>query len=259
MFFKKKKEEPIFLDCYTASEFAYNYAKIDYSHKYFPEWWKAEVKFNEDGGQTIKNCTAFVDYYSKGIVIPLWGEVEINVNPIGSEGDIYTWKSSNMDFNLHEGSHSQNQWSGFANKNKTNIKFISPWLFKTREMAYFTWTQPTWSQPETFNGLTALPGVMQYKSQMITNINYVVEQNEKTQNFNFQPLTPMAILHPMTERKIEIRCHFISKEKYKTMTYISGSMLFGHDEAIKYGKRDFHINREKFWKKTDEINKCPFE
>ncbi len=257
MFFKSKKEKPIFLDCYTSSHFAYNNAKIDYSHKYIPEWWKNESKFNKKNDATIKYCKGFIDYYAKGIVIPLWGEVEINVNPINFGNNFYGWTASNEDFDLHSGSHEQEQWSGFAQKNRQNIKFLSPWAIKTRELIYFTFTQPTWSQSDTLNGLTLLPGVMQFKTQTATHMNYMVEQNEKVQNFNIQPLTPMAILHPMTDRKIEIRHHLVDKDKFKAIRSSGAGMNFVKN--IFDGSRDFYVKRERFWKKADEINKCPFQ
>ena len=262
MFFKKKKEEPIFLDCYTYSHYAYNYAKIDYAHKYYPDWWKDEKNTTQNGPKlnTIRKCRAFVDYYSKGIVIPLWGEVEINVNPIGFEGPVYTWKSSNIDFDLHSSSHSVEQWKGFSNKNRANIKFTSPWIFKTKYLIYFTWNQPTWNQSDTLNGLTALPAVTQFKTQPATHINYIVEQNQKEQKFNLQPLTPIIMMHPMTERKVEIRHHLVDKEKFELLNYRGGGMILESSEAeIMENPRKFYAKREKFWDKADELNKCPFE
>lgn len=269
MFFNKKKEEPVFLDCYTYSHHAYNYAKIDYAHKYIPQWWKDEKNTTQNGPkmQTIKKCRAFIDYYFKGIVIPLWGEVDITVNKKPKKEDLhapaYTWVSSNLDFDLHSHCHSVEQWKGFSNGNngnRVNIKFKSPWVFKTKDLIYFTWNQPTWNQSDTLNGFTALPAVTQFKTQPATHINYIVEQNQKEQKFNLQPLTPIIMMHPMTERKVQIRHHLVDKEKFQLLSERGGGMILGSsDDEINKDPRKFYAQRKRFWDKSDELNKCPFE
>ena len=258
-FFRREKEEPIYLDCYTASHFAYNFAKIDHAQKYFPDWWLKENKVTPNGVSTIKHCSAFIDSYTKGIVLPLWGEVEIIVNALGDETP-YTWRSSNEDFDLHSNCHSKAQWSGFGNDNLYNIKFVSPWVFKTNDLVYFAWSQPTWSQPDTFNSLTGLPGVVQYKTQSFTAINYVVEQKEESQTINLPSLTPMAILHPMTEREVVIRTHLVDENKMRKLLRRGGGMLLNstNDHALDRKTR-LKTRKKKFWDKADKINKGPFK
>ena len=260
IFKRKAEEEPIYLDCYTTSHYAYNHAKIDYSRRYFPEWFKEMAENVPVLGGTIKHCTAFRDYYAKGIVIPLWGEVEITVHPIDNEGGAFTWASSNPDFDLHTQCHSKSQWEGFGSKNLHNVKFVSPWAFKTREFVNFTWGQPTWSQPDTFNGLIGLPAVIDFKNQSFTAINYVVEQKKEEQSLNLQPLTPMVMLHPMTDRRVEIRNHLVSVEKIGQISQRGAGMLLNSDTGQEHDKSlRLHSRKRKFWDKADELNKCPFE
>lgn len=257
----KRKEEPIYLDCYTHSHYAYNHAKIDYGRRYFPEWWKDEKGTSSDGVKSIKHCRAFMDFYSKGIVMPLWGEVEIIVHPLGHKGDIYTWRASNKDFDLHSGNHAKFQWSGFGNENLFNIKFMSPWYFKTKELVHFVWSQPTWSLPNTFNGLINLPGVIEYKTQQATPINFVLEQKEEEQKFNLSPLTPIVMQHAMTERPIEIRHHLVSEETFMHLQQRAGGMLLDsdHKNILNPEEKGLYKKKQEFWQKADEVNKCPFE
>jgi len=257
----KRKEEPLYLDCYTDSHYAYNYAKIDYGSSYFPEWWKAEKGVSSGGTKSIKHCRAFMDFYSKGIVIPLWGEVEIVVNPLGYKGDIYRWRSSNRDFDLHSTNHAKFQWSGFGSDNLFNVKFKSPWLFKMKELVHFAWTQPTWSHPNTFNSLINLPGVVEYKTQQSTPINFVVEQKEEEQKFNLPPLTPIVVHHAMTERPIKIRNHLVSKKTFTHLNQRSGGMLLdvSHQNALNPREKGMYKRKQEFWEKADELNKCPFK
>ena len=256
----KRKEEPIYLDCYTHSHYAYNHAKINYAKNYIPDWFKKEPLTNKDGIATIKRCPAFASFYAKGIVMPLWGEVEITVNPLGSDKPAYEWLSSNEDFDLHSHSHSKKQWSNFGNDSLQNIKFISPWSFKMREEVNFVWSQPTWSNPDTFNSLTILPAVVQFKTQTATEINFVIQQKEIEQKIKLPALTPLVMLHPMTERKIKIRHHLVDYDKFYKINRRSGGMVLASiaEDAIKRTAKRF-LETEKFWKKADELNKCPFE
>ena len=264
IFKRKTEEEPIYLDCYTYSHYAYNHAKIDYSRKYFPEWFKTLNKNALPSDATMKNCEAFTDYYSKGIVIPLWGELDVTVHALKETDDentpIFSWQSSNEDFDLHSTFHSQDQFAGFGTSNTHNLKMKSPWGFKTTEPIHFVWGQPTWSQPKTFHDVTGLPAVIQFKSQAYTNINYMFEQKTEEQKFNFQPLTPIAMMHPMTERRVEIRNHLVSLDKYQKIIRRGGGMLLNAenlaDESFSIAKQ--HSRKRKFWEKADELNKCPF-
>ncbi len=261
-FLRRKKEEPIYLDCYTASRYAYNQAKVDYARKYVPEWWKSHPTLVEGNG-TIKHCVAFTNYYAKGIVIPLWGEVEIDVFPLGHEddaGNLYHWRSSNKDFDLHTGNHPKRQWGGFGGDNLLNIKIMSPWAFKTRDLVHFAWSQPTWSQPETFNTFTALPGVVEFKTQTSTHINYVVEMKSEAQTFKIPPLTPVVMLHPLTERSVELRHHLVDFDTMNQITHRAGGMVLGtSDEDVLRNPKGFRAKKAAFWGKADELNKCPFE
>lgn len=264
-FLRRKKEEPVYLDCYTASHFAYNYAKVNNASKFIPEWFKRTdrktSRFDDgDNVPSIKSCPAFLDYYSKGIVIPLWGEVEIDVHPIGHEGPVYEWRSSNQDFELSANSHFPEQYDKFGGSNLYNVKFTSPWYLKTRELVHFAFSTPVWSQPDTFRGLTGLPGVIQFKHQTATHINYMLEQTEETQKFNFQPLTPMAILHPLTEREVVLRHHLLEGDKIKTVASAGGGMLLNMFQRDLFSNpAKLHARKTAFFQKADELNKCPFK
>ena len=260
-FLRKKKEEPLILDCYTHSHYAYNYAKIDYGRKYLPEWWKAEKGTSSDGIKTIKHCRAFMDFYSKGIVMPLWGEVEITVNPLGHKGDIYTWRASNKDFDLHSSNHAKFQWSGFGNENLFNIKFMSPWFLKMKELVYFSWSQPTWSNPSTFNGLINLPAVLEYKTQQATPINFILEQKKEEQKFKLPSLMPIVMQHPMTERPIELRHHLVSEDTFMHLQQRCGGMLLDseHENVLNPKEKGFYKRKEEFWEKADKLSKYPFK
>ena len=273
MFFnrKKDKDEPIILDCYTNSTYAYNHAKINHARHYIPDWWRKtkhmldEQTPDGEGIPTVKMCPAIRDYYLKGIVMPLWGELEITLLPydISETAPSYTWRSSNLDFDTN-GSHNRSQFKGFAGRDGVNLKLSVPWFFKCREFVHFTSTQPVWSQPEIVDELTLLPGVVDFKNQHALQLNYFFRQRDIERQVTIAPLTPMVILHPMSERPIELRTHYIdSKAEWRAWgsnPQRSGMFLDipnGGAEGFRKLKK-YYKKRNKFWEKRDKIDKTPF-
>ena len=242
----RKSNDDIILDCYTYNPHAYNFAKINHGHHYIPEWWKSTPPIVEKH-PTIKNCPAFIEYYKKGIVIPMWCELEVQIQP---KGDVlFTWKSSQKDFYIDE--HRQDQFEGFAKKDGHNLKIISPWLIKCKENINFTFTQPIWNQRDTMFNFMLTPGVVSFKYQMDCNLNYFFQQKDTQQVINIKTLTPMVIMHPISERKVKLRHHYIKKEgdeKSFLQRPISGMLFDDYPNPIPTKTRD------KLWKEIDETD-----
>ena len=115
------------MDCYTHSTYAYNHAKISFGKDYIPDWWKnTPQKCPVSGKSTIKNCRAFSEYHNSGIVVPLWGELEIEISSI--KENTYKWEFSNKDIDVQQ--HLTDQWDGFSQGKRHNFKLISPWVMK---------------------------------------------------------------------------------------------------------------------------------
>jgi hypothetical protein len=65
--FKKPK---LVIDCFTDRPGVFNFSKIDYAHKFYPEWWKQTPKsFIENIYEmsTIKKCRGIIDTYKQGL------------------------------------------------------------------------------------------------------------------------------------------------------------------------------------------------
>ena len=220
---KRKKDDDIILDCYTYNPYAYNFAKINYGHHYIPEWWKNTPKVVEKNA-TIKNCPAFVEYYKKGIVLPMWCEVELQIKLKGD--GLYTWKSAQKVFSILH--HEQEQFEGFTKEDGHNLKIMSPWFIKCKEEIDFTFTQPIWNQRDTMFNLILTPGIISFKSQMYSNLNYFFQQKDTQQDINIQPLTPMVIMHPMSERKVKLRHHLLTskdRDGFETLGHHTNGVL----------------------------------
>jgi hypothetical protein len=263
-FFFKKKE--IVLDCFTHVPYAYDYAKIDSSLNYIPEWFKntPKVEKDENGNQipelvTIKNCVAFIELYKKGIVIPSWFSMDLKINTdSNTEKQPVEWEASN-DMVHTRNSHHPDQFKRYAGPHGGNVKISSPWAFKTQEEIYFTWTQPTWSLRNFTGSLTLLPAVVNYKYNHSTEINYFVEEKPQVQELTIPPLTPLVMLHPMTERTVVIKNHLVTLDEFNRIHGVH-RMFFhrgGKDSMGLYQAKKKIIERVE--SQNEQTNsKCPY-
>jgi hypothetical protein len=220
-FFKKQK---MVLDCFTYLPYVYDFAKIDYAVKFIPEWWKQTPRLVEGKNKpTIKSCPGFVDFYKKGIAIPSWFELEITVFEKDNK-NFYSWESSNKDVHT-DNSHEVCQFDKFAGINGQNLKITSPWAFKTKENISFVWSQPTWNLRNLLCNFTLLPANIEFKYQHGTHINYLILNNETEKTFNIPALTPLAMLHGLTEKEIKIKNHLVDENTWKRFFGIENLIL----------------------------------
>ena len=249
----RKKNDDIILDCYTYNPYVYNFAKINYGYHFLPEWWKKTPRGQGSSVGTIKNCPAIVEYYKKSIVIPMWCEFEMVIEPKGGE-DSFTWRSAQKDFRIEH--HPQDQFQGFAKQDGHNVKIISPWFIKCKENIDFTFTQPVWSQRDNIFNLVLMPGVINYKHQMQSNFNFFFQQTDAEQVIHIEPLTPIAILHPMSERKIKLKHHLLTStdenETRGSLAHGTNGLFFCPYEYS--GIRGTSKKKKNIFKKIDEID-----
>ena len=258
MFFRRKKDDDIIVDCYTHNEFAYNFAKINYGYHYIPEWWKktsqfvqpsdtSQYHYSDAKEMTNRNCPGFVQYYKKSIVLPMWCEMLIQITRKG-EDNLFHWESSNKcDVQFHP----QFQFEKFSRQEGFSLKIMSPWYLKCKENIDFAYSQPVWSQRDLLFNLILLPGILNFKNQMATHLNYFFERGDAPKEVRIQPRTPMLMLHPLSERKVKLRHHYIKKEgdeKSFLQRPISGMLFDDYPNPIPTKKRD------KLWKEIDETD-----
>lgn len=246
-FLKPKK---IVLDCFTYVSYAYDYAKIESAIKFIPKWWKDTPGINtEINKATIKHCQGLIELYKRGIVLPAWFSMNINILEAGNP-DIFIWESSNSNVDINN-CHPQGQFNGFAGADGINIKLSSPWALKTKEEIYFSWSEPTWSIRNLITNISVLPGVVNYKYQHATDINLFATLKDGTkQQVIIEPLTPLAILHPLTEKEIIIKNHLVSKDEWYRL-HGANRLFFARNpqDSIKLYKSKKNL--------IDEIG-CPF-
>jgi hypothetical protein len=103
--------------------------------------------------------------------------------------------------------------------------------------------------------LTILPATVNYKFQHATEINFFIVNQLQSKKINISPLTPLAILHPLTERKIKIKNHLVSKEEWLRIFGVD-RFLFrrNSDDAVK-----FYNRKKKLQTSIEEKSSCPFK
>jgi hypothetical protein len=241
MLFKFPKNK-IVLDCFTSERYAIEYAPIDFAIKHIPNWWKNLPKSYLDTNEftqspTMKHCVGMVDYYKNSIAIPLWSDLSIKVN----EDKSYKWQFS--DRRTQAGFHSmEKQANGFLS-NFFHFKIISPWAFKTKEMINWVWSHPTYNY-EFSEDIVSLPAIVNYEHQNSTNINLMVSTKEP-KIINISQGQPMAVLTPMSDRKVEIIRHLVSEKEFDSILSMQARISF----LNKY---------KKIVKRKEQFSGCPY-
>jgi len=237
--FPKKK---IVLDCFTPFEHILTTAPIVPAMKLIPEWWKSLPNYYFDQSSpvevsTMRNCVGMVDYYKTSIVIPLWSDLLIDITSCNE----YRWFFS--DGMSNAGNHNlKNQATGFLN-NYAHIKLDTPWRFKTKEKINWVWSHPTYSFPNSHN-MVSLPGVVNYFEQRGVNINLLFFAEKKIKILIPQG-HPMVHITPMSDRKVEIVRHLVTKEEYSRIASIGTRITF---------KKKYESNK----KRQMQFKNCPY-
>ena len=175
--------------------------------------------------------------------------MRVNTSQIGGRKP-----SSNLDCDTGT-SHSKEQFFGFAGKDGVNLKISAPWVIKCKELIHFTYTQPVWSQPDMVDDLTLLPGVLEFKNQHAIELNYFFRQRETKRKVNIHPLTPMVIMHPMSERPIKFRHHYIEDKNVWLDRFAKKGvgMFLDLADGASMDLQKYYKKRSKFWEKRDKI------
>jgi len=240
MIFKFPKKKLV-LDCFTHHEYIAKTAPILPAIKVIPDWWRGlPSSFYEESFHpfpTMKNCVGMIEYYKKSIVIPMWSELAVSIEPNG----MYRWQFS--DGTTEAKPHDiTKQATGFLN-DYAHLKISSPWLLRTKEDISWVWSHPTYSYPKSHN-IVSLPAIVKYNTQFSTNINILISRKEQG-IITIPQGQPMVFMTPMSDKKVEIVRHVISKEEWDTKNAISNSISFIDKYRVGI-------------KKAEQFSDCPF-
>jgi len=187
------------------------------ANKFLPEWWKntplIEAVVNTDNliAGNVKNCPSFPDYFSKGIIIPMWTDTYLKYDKIT---DTFSWRTSSKDFS----------WNGHSNEqflNQVPFKFFNQtgkFIFKT-ECPWNIITPPGYSvyQLPLFyhytNEFTVFPGVIDTDTHHVIN-QQVLFTADKDEIF-IKRGTPLVQYVPFKREPLKTEIRYQTEEDKK--------------------------------------------
>ena len=233
-----KSFKPVVLDCYTADPSVFEYAKIDKATKFFPDWWRNIPK--DSPTPTMKMCSGFLDLYKKSFVLPLWSDFFVTFKDDGS----FTWNYP-LDTESSADWHGPHQYPNWVDKSTQHLKLISPWVIHCDEEIYFQMSPVIYSRNNLFDWV-GLSGVVEYKYQHTTHVNIFFNLKEKKE-FSIEFGEPLLFILPITERKVIIKTHLVSKEE------------FALKQSIFPKSRNRYLLSKKIKKQQEQKSGCPFK
>jgi len=222
--------------CYTDNVNAYEYFPIRQAREFIPQWWKdiPNTVYDENNNYhtkvflkpTMKRCPGIIEYYKKGLMIPLWSDIEIIVDRnINEEG----WSTAIANESLNEPHPDFQKGDFLSSGNWFHNKLISPWKIETKEPLDFLYLQPHWNLNELNNDIVIPNGYNSfYKDNHATHIQMFVNKSFD-RVVNIDAGIPILHLVPLTERKIKV--HTIYDEDRVNMLNKKGA---GYSFTSKY-------------------------
>lgn len=225
----------IHLDCFTYMGHIHELTPIVSAAKAAPAWWK-----NLDTGHmsydwkyfspprktlTMKSCHGFVELYKRGVILENWCDLRLQVTDAGfkymhSSGEK---PSEHPRFQLGEGF-----------KNFYHLKLASPWIFREKQGIKFHFNGAMWSL-EDYN-IRVVPGVVDYRSNGYTNVNIMIPRDPI--EYTIPVGQPLVHIMPLSDKKLKVKNHLISRLEYDTMCRHSASYYSGWKAVNKLLQRN---------------------
>jgi len=206
------------LTAYTCRPEVYNYVPVVLAKKYLPEWVrksKSEVIDPKKGPiPTIKKCVGLRDLYRKGVVIPLWTDIDATINPIGEKVDHFDFNAADQHTKLFL--HTENQFGQCPHLACfQHIKIESPWAFVANKNVQFLCLEPTWNYAGVFNGVQTLGASVSFNKQHATHVNMLLQKKEVPATYAFEFKLPLYHVIPLYDGDFKLNVELVSKDDYK--------------------------------------------
>lgn len=209
-------KKPIIVDCFTDKQHVYDFAKVDRGIRFMPEWWKNMPPTYLSNNQftvnpTIKRCPGFINYYKNSFVVPLWSDLGVDTR----DGIAWQFSDQQSVAELHPQEQLGPLLPGYQ-----HIKLLNPWLMQCNEPVEFLADSLLYSMPEDVLGS---PGIIEFFYQTGANINLFFRRGNL---YNLQHGTPLLSLIPLTERKVEFKCHLVTPLEWSRINSKNTSIVF---------------------------------
>jgi len=245
------KPSSIVIDTFTYIEEVHDLYAPDLASRFVPKWWKdlatnyqANLQFPQVEFATAKKCIGIIETYKNGFILPLWSDLAINVMSTGDDRR-YSYMFADQESTANH--HNPEQFGNFVDPSKLqHLKLGSPWKFKEKSGVTFSLNQPTWNLQNHIVDFTIIPGLSDFKYQNSTNIQMLLHYppSNTTKHLLIEAGTPMYHIIPMSDKKVTIKKHLVSREEWDSM----GNALIKFSGSYK-ARKD---------KMNDSESKCPF-
>lgn len=220
-------EKPITIDFFTCNPGAYHHAPIVKANKLMPSWIKSVKGQQASDGvpeSTVKQCNGFVDYFKNAFTIPLWSDVVLGVSEEGNDYWHYRFADQRSEIQIHP---DVQRGTYLPSSKYQHFKLVSPWMAVSSKSVNVHWTSPTWSLDEP-DKIVVLPAVVDYAYTHGTHVNIVIPKTDKDQNIILKAGQPMVNIVPMTERKVNVKCHLVDEKEYESINQHTGNVYFNN-------------------------------
>lgn len=226
-------EKPITLDCFTADANAFYHAPIVPSTKALPTWLKGVGKdvpkndpryVNKPLRTTLKQCNGFIDYFSQSFTLPLWSDLHMYVSEEGSNEWSYEYADQKSEIHIHA---PYERGDFLPEENYQHFKLVSPWAIATKNSFQVHVTSPMWQLPKP-EQLLVLPAVIDFKYAHGTHVNMMIPKQQEAQSILLQVGQPLMNLVPLTDKKINVKCHLVDDKEIDRIHSHLGTGFFSH-------------------------------
>jgi hypothetical protein len=203
--------KPVVLNLYTSDPAIFKYSKWENANNKKPAWWKnlLSTKGRYHGDVNMKHCSGFNDLYTKAISIPMWCDFRADIPAMGPGGLNFEFANPKACLDQHP----ESQRNGFLPEIEyTHMKLASPWLATCKEPVQFMMTNAFWDTSQPFEYYVP-NGVLNFKHQSSANINMFVKKSLVPNELFIEQGTPIALLVPLTERKVVLKYNLVSQEE----------------------------------------------
>jgi hypothetical protein len=238
------KPKTVNVDLFTARKEVIDFAPIDYSRKFIPDWWKDLPKQNLEEIEklkTMRTCVGVTDLFQQGFIIPIWSDIVIDVGAKGTTEGSYQYADN---LSIAE-FHAAQQRGYFAPEMEyMHIKLQTPWAAKTKESINWMLVDAQYQQDDLRNYSLSI-GLMNFKYQHSLNLNALFFRQEEKKRILLKHGKPVAQLIPLTEKPVRITRHLVDQKEYDNFFTLQKPIAF----QASYYKQ----------KQITEAKECPYK
>jgi len=210
-----KTRKPYIVDFFTDNYGVYEYFRIMKGSEAIPDWWKSidhNLKLGErpsEKSNTVKRCPGIINTFGQSFVMPLWTEIDFAMD------ENYNWNAKVSDQITSIKSHDiEAQAKGYLDRNKyTHLKIETPWVAREKTGLKFVISPCSWSSELLLSEYFIPTAIRSFNISHGNNIHGFIKN--KKQSIILSAGTPLIHIFPLTDKKVQINCHYDPEEVNK--------------------------------------------